>query len=153
MWRMQMYYVEWRRKGLSYTEKRMNANWIGHILRRNCLLKHIIKGKIVERIGVTGKRGRKHRQLLDDLKEERICWKLTVEPLDRTLWRNGFESGYRPAVRDYGVSEWMNVLVYNKLCILRFSNVLQLRMRKHFVGSQLSTPLVEHWMVLFPRRH
>jgi len=22
------------------------ANWIGHILRRNCLLKHVIEGKI-----------------------------------------------------------------------------------------------------------
>jgi len=26
--------------------KRKNANWIGHILRRNCLLKHAIEGKI-----------------------------------------------------------------------------------------------------------
>jgi len=25
--------------------KQRNANWIGHILRRNCLLKHVIKGK------------------------------------------------------------------------------------------------------------
>jgi hypothetical protein len=30
--------------------KRRKANWIGHILRRNCLLKHVIKGKI-ERTG------------------------------------------------------------------------------------------------------
>jgi len=26
--------------------KRREANWISHILRRNCLLKHVIKGKI-----------------------------------------------------------------------------------------------------------
>ena len=44
----------------------------------------------------------------------------------------------------------MNVLVCNKLCISRFTNILQLRIRKHFVGSQLSTPVVEHWMFLFP---
>jgi len=25
---------------------RRKANWIGHILRRNCLLKHVIEGKI-----------------------------------------------------------------------------------------------------------
>jgi len=74
-------------------------------LHRNCLLKHIIEGKIVGRIEMTGKRGRKHRQLLDDLKEERTCWKLTVEQLDSTLWRTGFESGYGPAVRDCGMNE------------------------------------------------
>jgi hypothetical protein len=32
------------------TIKRRNAKWIGHILRRNCLLKHVIGGKIKERI-------------------------------------------------------------------------------------------------------
>ena len=26
--------------------KRRKANWNGHILRRNCLLKHVIEGKI-----------------------------------------------------------------------------------------------------------
>jgi hypothetical protein len=33
------------------------ANWLGHILRRNCLLKHAIEGKIEERIDATGSRG------------------------------------------------------------------------------------------------
>jgi hypothetical protein len=32
-----------------HTIKRKKANWIGHILRRNCLLKHIIEGKIERR--------------------------------------------------------------------------------------------------------
>jgi hypothetical protein len=31
------------------------ANWIGHIVRRNCLLKHVIEGKIEGRIEVTGR--------------------------------------------------------------------------------------------------
>jgi hypothetical protein len=30
------------------------AEWIGHILRRNCLLKHVTKGKEEGRIKVTG---------------------------------------------------------------------------------------------------
>ena len=30
--------------------KRRKCNWIGHILRRNCLLKRVIEGKIEERI-------------------------------------------------------------------------------------------------------
>jgi hypothetical protein len=50
-------------------KKRREANWIGHILRRNCLLKPVIEGKIEIRIDVTGRRGRRHKQLLDDLKE------------------------------------------------------------------------------------
>ena len=47
------------------------ANWIGHILRRNCLLKQVIEGKIKGQIEVTGRRGRRLGKLLDDLKERR----------------------------------------------------------------------------------
>ena len=43
------------------------ANWIGHILRRNCLLQRVIEGKIQGGIEVTGRRGRRRRKLLDDL--------------------------------------------------------------------------------------
>jgi hypothetical protein len=32
--------------------------WIGHILRRTCLLKHAIEGKVEEKIEVKGRRGR-----------------------------------------------------------------------------------------------
>jgi hypothetical protein len=35
------------------------ANWIGHILHRNCLLQKIIEGKVKGRIEVTGRRGRR----------------------------------------------------------------------------------------------
>jgi hypothetical protein len=33
-----------------HTIKRRRADWIGHILRRNCLLKHVIEGKLEGRI-------------------------------------------------------------------------------------------------------
>jgi hypothetical protein len=46
------------------------ANWIGHILRRNCLLLHVIEGKIKGGIHVTGRRGRSSK-LLDDFQEMR----------------------------------------------------------------------------------
>jgi ppGpp synthetase/RelA/SpoT-type nucleotidyltranferase len=36
--------------------KRRKANWIGHILRRNCLLKDVIEGKLEGRIKMTGRR-------------------------------------------------------------------------------------------------
>ena len=47
------------------------ANWIGHILRRNCFLQRVIEGKIKSGLEVTGRRGRRRRNLLDDLKERR----------------------------------------------------------------------------------
>jgi hypothetical protein len=37
------------------TIKRRKANWNGHILRKNCLLKHVIE----EKIAVTGRRRRR----------------------------------------------------------------------------------------------
>jgi len=48
--------------------KRRKANWIGHIWLRNCILKHFIEGKIEGRIEGTGRRGRRRKHLLDDLK-------------------------------------------------------------------------------------
>jgi ribosomal 50S subunit-associated protein YjgA (DUF615 family) len=42
-------------------------DWIGHILRRNCLLHQVIEGKIKGEIDVTGRRERRRRKLLDYL--------------------------------------------------------------------------------------
>jgi hypothetical protein len=52
---------------------------------RNFLLKHVIEGEVEERIEVTGRRGRRRKQLLDALKETRGHWKLKEEALDRSL--------------------------------------------------------------------
>jgi len=56
--------------------ERRNSNWIGHILRRNCLLEHVIEGKIEGRTEVTERLGRRRKQLPDDLKEAGGSWKL-----------------------------------------------------------------------------
>jgi hypothetical protein len=77
-------------RNILHTIKRRKVNWIGHILRRNCLLKHVIEGKIEGRIEMTERRGRRRKQILDDLKEKRRYWKLNKEALDRTLWRTRF---------------------------------------------------------------
>jgi len=47
--------------------RKRKANWIGHMLRRNCLLQRAIEVKIKGGIEVTGRRGRRRRKLLDDL--------------------------------------------------------------------------------------
>jgi len=69
------------------------ANWIGHILRRNCFLQRVNEGKIKGRIIVRYRRGRRRRTLLDDLRERRRYSHLKEEALDRTLWRTRFGSG------------------------------------------------------------
>jgi hypothetical protein len=74
------------------------ANWIGHILHRNCLLQRVIEGKIQGGIEVTGRQGRRHRKLLDDLKERRGYSHLKEEALDRTVWRACFGRGFGPVV-------------------------------------------------------
>jgi hypothetical protein len=86
-------------RNIVQTIKRRKANWIDHILCRNCLLKHVIEGKLEGRIEMTEKRGRRRQQILDDLKEKRRYWKLKEEALDLTQWRTCFGRGYRPVVR------------------------------------------------------
>jgi hypothetical protein len=36
-------------RNIPHTIRRRKANWFSHILRRNCLLKHVIERKIEER--------------------------------------------------------------------------------------------------------
>ena len=75
------------------------ANWIGHILRRNCLLKQVIEGKIKGDMDVTRRRGRRRKKLLDDLKDRKGYSHLKEEGLDCTMWRNRFGRGFGPVVR------------------------------------------------------
>jgi hypothetical protein len=79
--------------------RKRKANWIGHILGRNCLLQRVVEEKIKEGLEVTGRRGRRRRKLLDDLKERRGYSHLKEEALDRTMWRAGFGRGFGPVVR------------------------------------------------------
>ena len=56
-----------------------------HILRRNCLPKHVTEGKMQGRIKVMEGRGRRRKQLLDDLEKLRECWELKERASKRTL--------------------------------------------------------------------
>jgi hypothetical protein len=85
-------------QNILHTIKRREANWIGHILPKNCLIKCVIEGKIEESTEVTIRR-RRSKQLVDDLKEKKGYWKLKEEALDRTLWRTRFGRGYGPVVQ------------------------------------------------------
>jgi hypothetical protein len=78
--------------------RKRKANWIGHIIRRNCLLKEVSEGKIKGRIEVTRRRGRRRKKLLDDLGDRRGYSHLKEEALDRIKWRNRFGRGCGPVV-------------------------------------------------------
>jgi hypothetical protein len=62
-------------RNILHTIKRRKANWVDHILHRNCLLKHNIEGKIEGETEVLERQGRRRKQLLDDLKVTRGYWK------------------------------------------------------------------------------
>jgi len=65
--------------------------------------RHVIERKIEVRVEVTGRRGRRRLQLVDNLKETRGYWELKEEPLDRPLRRTGFVRSYEPFVRQTSV--------------------------------------------------
>jgi hypothetical protein len=107
--------------------RKWKANWIGHILRRNCLLKQVIEGKIKGEIEVTRRRWRRRKKLLDDLKDRRGCSHLKEEALDRTIWRNRFGRGVGPVARQN--TEWMNTFLFH---VFRYWTLFRLRNRVTF---------------------
>jgi len=66
-------------KTIFHVIKIRKAKWIAHVLRRNCLLEHVIEGTIEG----TVRKGRRRKQLLDHCKGTRA--------LDRTVWKIRFE--------------------------------------------------------------
>jgi hypothetical protein len=94
-------------RDMLYEISKRKANWIGHILLRNCLLQQVIEGKIKGVIEVIGRRGRKRRRLLDDVKERRGYSHLKEEAIDRTMWTARFGRGFGPVVRQ--TAKWMNI--------------------------------------------
>ena len=107
MWEMKKgYFRVSERRNILHEIRKRKANGIGHILRRNCLLKQVIEGKIKREMEVTRRRGRRRKKLLDDLKDRRGYSHLKEEALDRTMWRNRFGGGFGPVFRQN--TEWMN---------------------------------------------
>ena len=88
-------------RNIVHEKSKRKANWIGHILRRNCLLQRVTEGKIKREIEVTGRRGRRRKKLLDERKEGRGYSHLKEEALlvDSTMWTAGFGRGFGPVIR------------------------------------------------------
>ena len=88
-----------KQRNILHAIRKRKANWIGHILRRNCLLKQVIERKIKEEIEVIRKQGIRRKKLLDDLKDRRGYSHLKEEALDRNMWRDRFGRGFVPVER------------------------------------------------------
>ena len=58
-----------------------------------------IEGKIKGEMEVTRRRGRRSKELFDDLKDRTGYSHLKEEALGRNMWRNRFGGGFGPVVR------------------------------------------------------
>jgi len=98
---------------------------------------------------VTGRRGRRCKYLLDDLKEKREYCHLKEEALDRTIWRACYGRGFGPVVRQTAkwMTEWLYIFVYIYIymcvcvcvCVCQNeheSNNLHLFSNGHFFGGE-----------------
>jgi len=63
---------------------------------------------------VAGRRGRRHRKLLDDLKERRGYSHLKEEALDHTVWRARFGRGFKPVKRQTSNERMVRWVVTNE---------------------------------------
>jgi hypothetical protein len=79
--------------------KQVNGRF-GHILPINCLLQQVTEGKIKGGIEVTGRRGRRRRKLLDDLKDRTGYSHLKEEAMRRARFGRGFGSVVRQATNE-----------------------------------------------------
>ena len=57
------------------------TNWIVHVLLRKCLLKHVIEGDVEG----TGTRGRRRKQLLDDLQKNIIYLNFRASTISQSV--------------------------------------------------------------------
>jgi hypothetical protein len=72
-------------RNVLYKIKIRKDKLVSHKLHRNCLLKHVTARKIEGRVQVMRRCGRRGKQLLDGLKENRGYWILKQEALDNAL--------------------------------------------------------------------
>jgi hypothetical protein len=75
----------------------LTGSWSHH--KQKLHSKHVIEGNIKDRIEVTGRRGRRRKQLPNESKEKRGYWKLKEEALDCTVWGISFGRGFGSGIR------------------------------------------------------
>jgi hypothetical protein len=81
-------------------------------LCRNSLLQRVIEGKKKYGIEVRGRRGKRCKKIMNDIKERRRYSHLMKENLDHSKCRAGFGRGVLPVVRQN--TKWMSLIMYAK---------------------------------------
>jgi len=89
-------HVDWEERNILCLTKIRRCKWNGHIVLKYCLLKHVIEGKMEEKLRRLVIRS---KQLLYELKGTRRSWKFKRETVDRSLWKSRFGRRYGPFVR------------------------------------------------------
>jgi hypothetical protein len=84
------------KRNILHEKSKRKANWIGQILRRNCLLQQVTEGTIKGGIELKERQGRRRRKLLDDLKERRGYSHLKEETIDHTSGELAMEEALDP---------------------------------------------------------
>jgi hypothetical protein len=122
-------------KWYCHFELSRKANWIDHVLSRNCLLKYVIGRKIEGK----GRLGIRRKQLLNDPKKTGRSCKLKEEGLDCPVWINRFGRGYGPVARHCVTMMWP----------LTLSRIVGLSSQEEFWSVKLFTWLdiyVGYWV-------
>ena len=88
-----------KQRNILHEIRKQKAKWIGHMLRRNCLIRQVTEGKIKGEAEVTRRRGRRHKKLPDDLREGRGYSHLKEKALNCTMWGDRFGGGIGPVIR------------------------------------------------------
>jgi hypothetical protein len=126
------------------------AYWIGHIVRRNCLLKHAIEGKLQGRIWMMGRWWRRRRQLLNDLREREDPGNRTRK-LSIALYGD-LALGETVDLHDKLQKEWMNDVnaerpYYTELYSINIGGFCTIKIQLVFDGcSSWSYCLQHNWM-------
>ena len=110
------------KRNILHEIRKRKANWIGHILHRNCLVKQTIEGKIKGQIEVTRRRGRRCKKLLDDLQDRRGYCQLKEEALERTMWRNHFGRGFGPVIWQITDDDDVSHVTGNPIFLFKHTN-------------------------------
>ena len=78
-------------------------NRIGHILKRNCLIRDAIEGQMREMKGIE----RARSQLFDDLRNSRRYWEVNKEAEDKNIWKRQLSIEHKEEIQVIFLTPWI----------------------------------------------